>query len=98
VLLQLAADEEPWFHSHAGCDFMNIQKSNDPVNYIEFERQGWGSHIEGYDNTFGAVTRQTVEATLDAAGVGEGSRLLDICCGPGMLSAAAVKRKATASA
>lgn len=75
---------------------MDIQKSNDPVNYIEFERQGWGIHIEGYNNTFGAVTRQTVEATLDAAEVGEATRLLDVCCGPGMLSAAAVTRNATA--
>lgn len=75
---------------------MDIQKSNDPVEYIEFERQGWGAHIEGYDNTFGAVTRQSVEATLDAAKVGQGARLLDICCGPGMLSAAAVKRGAHA--
>lgn len=75
---------------------MDIQKSNDPVNYVAFEREGWGSHIEGYDNTFGAVTRQTVEATLDAAEVGKATRLLDICCGPGMLSAAAVMRNAAA--
>ena len=75
---------------------MDIQKSNDPVEYIEFEREGWGAHIADYDNTFGAVTRQTVQATLDAAEVREGSRLLDICCGPGMLSAAAVKRNARA--
>ncbi len=75
---------------------MDIQKSSNPVEYIEFEREGWGAHIEGYDNTFGAVTRQTVQATLDAANVSERARLLDICCGPGMLSAAAVKRNAKA--
>ena len=75
---------------------MDIQKSHDPVEYIAFEREGWGAHIEGYDNTFGAVTRQTVKATLDAAQVRDGARLLDVCCGPGMLSAAAVKRGAKA--
>jgi ubiquinone/menaquinone biosynthesis C-methylase UbiE len=75
---------------------MDIQKSNDPLEYIEFEREGWGAHIEGYNNTFGAVTRQSVQATLDAAQVGSGTRLLDICCGPGMLSAAAVERGAQA--
>jgi SAM-dependent methyltransferase len=76
---------------------MDIQKSNDPVEYVEFEREGWGAHIEGYDSTFGAVTRQTVNATLDAAGVRDGVRLLDICCGPGMLAAAAVGRGAAAT-
>ena len=75
---------------------MDIQKSNDPVEYIAFEREGWGAHIEGYNDTFGAVTRQTAEATLDAAKVRTGVRLLDVCCGPGMLSAAAVKRGARA--
>jgi SAM-dependent methyltransferase len=75
---------------------MDIQKSSEPIEYIEFEREGWGAHIEGYNDTFGAVTRQTVQATLDAAKVGSGARLLDICCGPGMLSGAAIKRGAKA--
>jgi ubiquinone/menaquinone biosynthesis C-methylase UbiE len=75
---------------------MDIQKSNNPAEYIEFEREGWGAHIEGYNDTFGNVTRQTVQPTLDAANVSAGTRLLDICCGPGMLSAAAVKRGAKA--
>jgi len=75
---------------------MAIQKSRNPLEYIEFEREGWATHIEGYNDTFGAVTRQTVQATLDAARVGRGTMLLDICCGPGMLSAAAVDRGARA--
>jgi len=75
---------------------MDIQKSNNPIEYVEFEREGWGAHIEGYNDTFGVVTRQTVEPTLDAANVRAGTKLLDICCGPGMLSAAAVKRGAKA--
>jgi len=75
---------------------LDIQKSNNPVEYIAFEREGWGAQIAGYNDTFGAVTRQTVEATLDAAKVRTGVRLLDVCCGPGMLSAGAVKRGATA--
>jgi len=75
---------------------MDIQKSNNPTEYLEFERKGWSVHIEGYNDTFGAVTRQTVEPTLDAANIRGGMRLLDICCGPGMLSAAAAKRGASA--
>jgi ubiquinone/menaquinone biosynthesis C-methylase UbiE len=75
---------------------MTIEKSRNPAEYLAFERVGWGEHIAGYNDTFGAVTRQTVEATLDAAKVRAGTRVLDICCGPGMLADAATKRGASA--
>ncbi len=75
---------------------MEIQKSNSPDEYLEFERSGWAEHMEGYNDTFAAVTRQTVQATLSAAGVGSGDRVLDLCCGPGMLSAAAGSMGASA--
>jgi ubiquinone/menaquinone biosynthesis C-methylase UbiE len=74
-----------------------IEKSNSPAEYLDFERNGWGTFIAGYNDTFGAVTRQTVPATLDAARVGSGTRMLDICCGPGMLSEAAAQRGARAT-
>ena len=76
---------------------MLIEKSKNPVEYLDFERTGWGAYIEGYNDTFGAVTRQTAQATLDAARVGNGTRMLDICCGPGMLSEAAARRGARAT-
>lgn len=76
---------------------MIIEKSNNPAEYLDFERNGWGAFIGGYNDTFGAVTRQTAQATLDAAQVGSGSRVLDICCGPGMLSEAAAQRGAHAT-
>ncbi len=76
---------------------MLIEKSKNPVEYLDFERAGWGAYIGGYNDTFGAVTRQTAQATLDAAQVGNGTRMLDICCGPGMLSEAAAKRGAHAT-
>lgn len=76
---------------------MLIEKSKNPAEYLDFERAGWGAYIAGYNDTFGAVTRQTVQATLDAARVGGGTRLLDICCGPGMLSEAAAQRGAQAT-
>jgi SAM-dependent methyltransferase len=75
---------------------MEIQKSSQPGEYVAFERDGWAAHIESYNESFGSVTRQTAQATLDAAGVGRGSRVLDVCCGPGMLSAAALGRGAQA--
>jgi ubiquinone/menaquinone biosynthesis C-methylase UbiE len=74
-----------------------IEKSKDPVEYLDFERSGWGAFIGGYNDTFGAVTRQTAQATLDSAKVGSGTRMLDICCGPGMLSEAAAERGAHAT-
>ena len=55
-----------------------------------------GVSIAGYDDAFGAVTRQTVQPTLDAAGVKSGMRVLDVCCGPGMLAEGAIKRGANA--
>ena len=76
---------------------MLIDKSKNPAEYLDFERTGWGAYIGGYNDTFGAVTRQTVQATLDAARVGGGTRMLDICCGPGMLSEAAAQRGAQAT-
>lgn len=76
---------------------MEIQKSTEPAKYLEFEREGWGTLIDKYDATFGSVTRQSVEVTLDACGVRRDSRMLDVCCGPGMLSAAAVARGASAT-
>jgi ubiquinone/menaquinone biosynthesis C-methylase UbiE len=74
---------------------MGIEKSRNPVEYLDFERVGWGEHIAGYNDTFGAVTRKTVDATLDAAQIQGGMRVLDICCGPGMLAAAATTRGAS---
>lgn len=75
---------------------MAIEKSTNPAEYLDFERVGWGEHIAGYNDTFGAVTRQTVEAILDAAQVRAGMRVVDVCCGPGMLAEAAAKRGASA--
>jgi len=75
---------------------MLFEKSKNAVEYLDFERAGWGKHIAGYNDAIGPVTRQTVGATLDAARVGPGTRLLDICCGPGMLAEAAAKRGAKA--
>lgn len=75
---------------------MAIEKSNSPAEFAEFERAGWEKHIAGYDSTLGAVSRQTVQPMLDAANVRAGIRVLDVCCGPGMLAEAAVKLGAKA--
>lgn len=73
---------------------MTIESSDEPRAFQEFEHRGWETVSDGYDEHFARLTNQAVPATLGAAGVGEGMRVLDVCSGPGMLSAAAVARGA----
>ena len=73
---------------------MAIQKSEDPKGFTDFEYEGWEAISAGYERHFARLTRQTVPATLDAAGVGAGMRVLDVCTGPGVLAAAAQERGA----
>src|SRR5438105_3451634 len=75
---------------------MPIEQSRNPKEFCAFELTGWNANIRGYESAFGAVSRQTVDTMLDAAHVTPGSRVLDVCCGPGMLSAGALKRGAEA--
>jgi ubiquinone/menaquinone biosynthesis C-methylase UbiE len=75
---------------------MAIEKSRNPAEFADFELAGWGANIAGYDQTFGRVSRQSVRPILDAAKVRSGMRVLDVCCGPGMLSQAAIGRGAYA--
>src|SRR5215469_11264455 len=76
---------------------MPIEQSREPEQFADFELAGWDSNIAGYDAAFGALARQTVEPMLDAARVTSGSRVLDVCCGPGMLTGGASKRWADAT-
>ena len=75
---------------------MPIEQSRDPKRFSAFELSGWETNIRGYDSAFGAVARQTVGAMLDAARVSRGMRVLDVCCGPGMLAAGVLERGAEA--
>ena len=76
---------------------MAIERSKNPSEFINFERAGWSANIAKYDDAFGAVTRQTVRHTLDAAAVSSGMRVLDVCTGPGMMVEAAIGRGAQAT-
>jgi ubiquinone/menaquinone biosynthesis C-methylase UbiE len=75
---------------------MAIETSSDPDAFAAFEHDGWQSVSQGYRRHFTDLTRQTAETTLDAAGVASGTRLLDVCTGPGILAAAAAGRGASA--
>jgi SAM-dependent methyltransferase len=58
-------------------------------------RAVWGRTAPTYADGFAAMTGGCAEATLDAAGVGRSSRLLDVGTGPGTLIGPALDRGAT---
>ena len=60
------------------------------------EKSGWESNARGYDEGFAALTRQSIAPMLDATGVGPGTRLLDVACGPAFMTAEAARRGAQA--
>jgi SAM-dependent methyltransferase len=66
--------------------------------FKKFEREGYSRVAEGYVRAIAMVTSQVYGAILDAVGAGPGTSLLDVACGPGWLSAAAVQRGAVVTA
>ena len=66
----------------------------DPESVRAFEHAGWQKAAAGYDATFARATAQFAEVLLDAAGVAAGARVLDLCCGTGLVTAAVARRGA----
>ncbi len=60
-----------------------------------FEAAGWERRVAGYDDFFRPITSRLVVPLLDAAGVTDGSRVLDVGSGPGYVAAGAVARGAS---
>ena len=75
---------------------MSIESSNDPQGFSSFEHDAWEAVSRGYEEHFARLTNQSVEAILDAAEVRSGNQVLDVCCGPGMITATAIARGADA--
>jgi SAM-dependent methyltransferase len=69
----------------------------DPDAVREFERAGWNRAAAAYEASFATATRQFIAPLLDAAAIGAGVRVLDLCCGPGFVGAAARQRGAIVS-
>ena len=63
----------------------------------DFERAAHTRMAPGYDAFFSPVTALATPALLDAAAVGPGTRVLDVACGPGRVSAHAALRGAVAT-
>ncbi len=70
---------------------MTVQTSNDPTAFNDFEHKGWERASGAYEFHFARVTRQIAPAMFNTVGVGEGTRVLDVCTGPGILAGAAVE-------
>lgn len=62
--------------------------------FHELELDGWRRLAGGYARSFEPLVSQAIDPLLDAAGVSVGARVLDLCCGPGYVSAAAKRRGA----
>jgi ubiquinone/menaquinone biosynthesis C-methylase UbiE len=69
----------------------------DPQAIRAFEHASWQRVAGDYGDTFAAATRGFVEPLLDAARVDAQARVLDVCCGPGYVAAAAAARGAVAA-
>ncbi|MEU2248191.1 class I SAM-dependent methyltransferase [Streptomyces sp. NPDC019224] len=62
------------------------------------ERRIWDGRADAYARTAARLCVRTVPALLDAAGVGAGTRLLDVGCGSGNVTVAALARGAVVRA
>jgi ubiquinone/menaquinone biosynthesis C-methylase UbiE len=75
---------------------MNVMES-DHNGIRAFEHASWQRVAGDYGDTFAAATRGFVEPLVDAAGIGARTRVLDVCCGPGLVAGVAALRGATAA-
>jgi SAM-dependent methyltransferase len=73
-----------------GGDGLNF----DPETVRAFEHAGWQRAAAEYNASFARACACFVEPLLDAAGVAGGTQVLDLCCGTGLVAAAAARRGA----
>src|SRR5271163_2855691 len=66
----------------------------DPKAVRDFEHAGWQRAAAHYTTTFARATRRFIDDLLDSARVGAGMRVLDLACGPGLVTSAAAERRA----
>jgi ubiquinone/menaquinone biosynthesis C-methylase UbiE len=63
--------------------------------FKKFESTSYSEVAKGYADKTAHVSAQSNDAILDASRITSGSVVLDVACGPGLLSAAAVQRGAS---
>lgn len=57
--------------------------------YREFERAGWARAAASYADSFEAITRLFAKQLLEAIGAGPQTKVLDVACGSGYMTAMA---------
>ena len=68
------------------------------MEYDDFRRQSWAGKASAYEESFEKLCAHTVPELLDAARVAPDLRVLDVGCGTGAVTAAAVARRAITTA
>jgi SAM-dependent methyltransferase len=58
------------------------------------ERQGWSERAAIYDAVSAKITNYGIAPLLDAAAIGPGQKVLDVCCGTGLVAMRALARGA----
>jgi ubiquinone/menaquinone biosynthesis C-methylase UbiE len=73
-----------------------VPMANAGQSFREFEQAGWEDSgvVTTYHECLSGVTTQSVDALLDAAGVCNGSRVLDVATGAGYIAGVAAQRGA----
>ena len=66
----------------------------DPEAVRAFELARWQQAASAYEASFATATKQFIDPLLDAVNIGPGTRLLDIACGPGLVTGRAKLRGA----
>jgi ubiquinone/menaquinone biosynthesis C-methylase UbiE len=69
----------------------------DASDFDAYEQAGWEAIAGRFAERWSPITGQAIDALLDAAHVGEGSRMLDVGTGPGEAAGRAVERGADAT-
>jgi ubiquinone/menaquinone biosynthesis C-methylase UbiE len=62
--------------------------------FKSLEHQGWNERAAVYDAYTGSFTSYAIDPLLAAAEIGPGQLVLDVCCGTGLVAAAAARRRA----
>jgi SAM-dependent methyltransferase len=68
------------------------------MDFDAYERVLWAGRAAAYEGGFARLTAHMAGPLLDAAGVGAGTRLLDVGTGPGVVAGAAAARGARVTA
>lgn len=62
--------------------------------FKSLEQEGWSQRAGSYDRTKASFTNYGIAPLLDAADIDAGQHVLDVCCGTGLVTKAALQRGA----